>query len=192
MLKKTLIGLAAFFLLLLIVGFLLPTDVGLTDDIEIEAPSADIHPLLDDLKHWSRWSPFEREDPSIEYEYGDKIAGVGASKGWTSDASGKGRLRIVESDASRGVVYEFSLDDGKNWSTGRFDFEKISETKTRVSWTWEYDVGANIFYRYMMLFMRGHLRETWEKGLSALKAEAETGSDGKGSDEKAEKTESSS
>jgi hypothetical protein len=40
---------------------------------------------------------------------------------------------------------------------------------TRVVWTFDYDVGWHLQYRYVFLFMRGTMNDLYDRGLASLK-----------------------
>lgn len=64
----------------------------------IGAPAAAIHPLLDDLRLWQDWSPWEGLDPDLRRTYSDPSAGVGASYAWEGGRkAGAGSMTITRS-----------------------------------------------------------------------------------------------
>ena len=168
MLKKIVIGLVVFILLLVIVGFFLPSEVVVERSVEITASSADIHPHVNNLRSWKAWSPFEKSDDTIKSTYSGPERGVGAMTAWKSENSGDGTMKITKSDPETGVWYDISFDGGETWSKGSFEYEK-TETGTKVSWNWSNDFGANILYRYMVVSMQGMMEDTWDQGLAGIK-----------------------
>ena len=173
MLKKIVIGLVCFIVLLVIIGFFLPSEIVVERSVKIAAPSAEIHSHIDDLRRWKAWSPFEKADDTIESTYSGSTSGVGAANSWTSENSGDGTMKITRSDPGAGVWYDISFDGGKTWSQGSFEYEK-TEMGTRLTWKWGHDFGANIFYRYLVVSMRSMMEDTWDEGLVGIKKLVET------------------
>lgn len=63
----------------------------------INAPAADIFPLINDFRRWTEWSPYEHRDPNLKRTYGTPASGVGAVYAWEGDRSvGAGRMEILE------------------------------------------------------------------------------------------------
>jgi hypothetical protein len=177
MLKKIVIGLVVFILLLVIIGLFLPSEIVVERSVEMTASSTEIHPQINTLENWKAWSPWEQEDDSIKSTYSGPESGVGATTSWTSEKSGDGTMKITKSDPETGVWYDISFDGGETWSKGSFEYEK-TETGTKLSWNWSHDFGANILFRYMVLTMQGMMEDTWDKGLTGIKeiVEKEAGS----------------
>jgi len=167
MLKKLLIAFVVLLVLAVAVGFLLPSAVDVERSVVIAAPPAAVHAHIADLRKWKDWSPFEKYDDTIVYTYSGAESGVGASYSWTSEDSGEGILEIKKSDPETGVVYDISFDQGKTWSEGAIGLEQTAEG-TRASWRWGTDLGANILYRYLMVFLKGQMDDLMDEGLDAL------------------------
>src|SRR5580692_9585147 len=50
--------------------------------VGIKAPPQKIFPLIDDLKAWTGWSPYEKKDPATKRSFGPITAGKGATYEW--------------------------------------------------------------------------------------------------------------
>ena len=192
-LKKILIALVLFCVLVVVIGLFLPSSVSIDRRTVIAARADAIHSHLNDFKRWTAWSPFDKadeDDPDEEivYTYSGEESGVGARVSFTTKKMGDGMMRITESEPRKGIVYEISFDGGKSWFEGRFDLEDGSEGSTEVSWKWNADFGFNLIYRYTMIAARGTLEKSWDLGLARLKVVAERES-GAGADAGAGQTE---
>src|SRR6266851_5305480 len=63
----------------------------------IKAPPQKIFPLIDDLKAWAGWSPYEKKDPAMKRSFGPVAAGKGATYEWEGNKNvGQGRMEILE------------------------------------------------------------------------------------------------
>jgi uncharacterized protein YndB with AHSA1/START domain len=71
--------------------------------LTIAAPPERLFALINDLRGFNRWNPFERKDPGRGAHSGAD-AGVGASYAWDSPKLGKGAMTIMEASAPGKVV----------------------------------------------------------------------------------------
>lgn len=63
----------------------------------INAPADKIFPLVNDLRRWTSWSPYESRDPEMKRSYSGPESGKGAAYEWDGNNNvGKGRMEIVE------------------------------------------------------------------------------------------------
>ena len=109
--RKPALALSGLFLTFLVVGLLLPDAVGLSRTIEIAAPPEKIFPLVNDLRAFQRWSPWQ--SPGLAVAYSGTSSGVGARMSWSQDGGGMaGSQEIAESDPPRRVVYALSFGPG--------------------------------------------------------------------------------
>ena len=66
----------------------------------IPAPAEAIFPLINSFHEWTKWSPWETVDPTMERHYSGNDAGVGAKYAWSGNRkAGSGNMEIVESTA---------------------------------------------------------------------------------------------
>src|SRR3989337_3242434 len=64
----------------------------------INAPNDKVFPLINDMKAWTAWSPYEKKDPAMKRTYGAVTAGTGATHAWDGDKNvGQGRIERIES-----------------------------------------------------------------------------------------------
>ena len=97
--------------------------------------------------------------------------GAGASQTWTGE-SGIGELIFVKWDASKGVVYEMSFNEGDYASLGRLIYEPSTDG-TLVTWGWSGELGMNPVSRYFGVMMDGMVGPLFERGLDKLKTQIE-------------------
>jgi uncharacterized protein YndB with AHSA1/START domain len=110
MLYPILIGVAAVIVLFVIVVALRPPDLRVSRSATIDAPPSVVFPLINDLHHWDRWSPWEKLDPGMKKTFAGAPEGVGASYTWSGNNKvGEGTNTIVESrpDELVGMKLEF-------------------------------------------------------------------------------------
>ncbi len=114
---STLLKVALAALILVFVGcaglFLLaPSDYEVSRELTIDAPSAKIHSLVEDLKLWPSWSFWDEEyDATLVWSYSGAEKGVGAISSWTGK-DGPGGMEITASDPDRGLWFDITFGEG--------------------------------------------------------------------------------
>jgi len=172
MMKKILIGLVAIIVILVVVGFLLPTEYEVSRYIVIDAKPSKIHDLVGDLRRWEDWMTWKDEDPSLEITFGKKTTGVGARQTWTGK-EGVGEIVFTSSDSKRGVEYDMSFEQGRYTSAGSILYEEMGKS-TRVTWTMKGDWPVPVVGGYMVLLFTPMIGESFEESLGNLKSRIET------------------
>jgi uncharacterized protein YndB with AHSA1/START domain len=170
--RRLLAGVITTLILVVLAGFLLPSEVTVEREIIIAAPPAQVFELVNNLQHWADWEPWGERDPTIEYSYGDIRVGVGGIQRWTSSNSGDGVLKITASTAPSRIEMDMSFNSGQYEAVGIFLFTPV-DGGTRVVWRDEMDMGAGPVARWFGLFMDGMVGPDFETGLANLKAVAE-------------------
>ena len=75
----------------------------------IQAPPERIFALINDLKQFNTWNPYEKKDPAIKGSYAKTTAGPGASYGWVSSEVGAGSMEITETTAPSRVAMKLDF-----------------------------------------------------------------------------------
>jgi uncharacterized protein YndB with AHSA1/START domain len=159
--------------LFFVVAGLLPPEFRVTRSMVIQAPPARIFDLVDNLRQLVEWSPWRAADPTMEFEFSDPPAGLGAWYRWSSEDSGRGIMTIVKSERPREILTELEFAGGKMAAQGGFLFEPVSGG-TRVTWSIEGDDGGHVAHRYFFVFMDSMVGHMCVDGLSRLKVLAES------------------
>jgi uncharacterized protein YndB with AHSA1/START domain len=100
-----------------------PDSFRVSRSLAIAAPPDMLFPLVNDLRAFNRWNPYERKDPGKGSHTGGD-AGPGASYAWDSSKLGKGAMTITEASPPRQVVM-------------RLDFETPFKATNRATFTME-------------------------------------------------------
>lgn len=62
----------------------------------IEAPAEKIFPLINDLRAWNGWSPYDAKDPAMQRTFSGAASGPGAVYAWNGNRDvGQGRMEIL-------------------------------------------------------------------------------------------------
>jgi hypothetical protein len=171
---------ALLVLILLILGLLalvtatliLPARWSAKRSVVIQAPVAQIQPLLANLHFgWPQWSTFDREDPNIVFKTVNPSFGVGGERSWTSRSLGHGSQKITEADAGA-VRFIQAMPDRDLLLDCHFLLE-AEGSGTKLTWTEEADSGGNFVGRYWASRLDPILGPTMEQSLAKLKTVAE-------------------
>jgi ribosome-associated toxin RatA of RatAB toxin-antitoxin module len=157
-----------------IVGFFLPNDVSVARTTTVNADPSVVYNLVNDLKTYDEWMPWNKRDPDMKKEYGPKTVGEGAWYRWESEDRnvGKGKLTIVESVPSEKVVTSLEFADYDPTEGGWLLTKQGNATE--VKWFMNSKMGNNPFARWMGLMMDQMVGSDFNKGLAELKRIAES------------------
>jgi uncharacterized protein YndB with AHSA1/START domain len=140
----------------------------------VNAPPGKVFPLVDDLRKWTAWSPFEKLDPDLKRSFGARTVGKGASYEWDGNGkAGAGRMEIVESTPSSAI--DIALHFRKpleNDAKATFRFSPQGDG-TLVTWTMESP--SPFIAKIMHVFFDAEtmVGDDFARGLADLKAIAE-------------------
>jgi hypothetical protein len=139
----------------------------------INAPSDKVFPLINDMKAWTVWSPYEKKDPAMKRTYGAVTAGKGATYAWDGDKNvGQGSMEIVESGPRKILIKLDFLKPFEAHNMGEFLLEPKGDS---TSVTWATYGPSPYMSKVIGTFMNidDLIGRDFEKGLADLKAAAE-------------------
>jgi uncharacterized protein YndB with AHSA1/START domain len=171
---KVLVFIIAVIVAILILAAMRPDTFYIRRSRTISAPPEKIFALINDLHNWPRWAPQDREDSSMKRVFSGAPMGVGAVCEWEGrGTSGKGTMRVVESDAPRKVVIQVDwVNPFKARNMNEFALEPDG-AGTKVTWSMS---GPNLYMMKLMgVFtnMDRMMGKHFEDGLENLKTVAE-------------------
>jgi uncharacterized protein YndB with AHSA1/START domain len=140
----------------------------------IKAPPDRIFAMINDLRGWGAWSPYEKKDPDMKRTFSGPPSGKGAVYAWDGDRNvGQGRMEIVETTAPSKVVIKLDfIRPFEAHNTAEFTMQPEADA-TRVTWAMH---GPNLFIGKVIgtfLDMDKMVGKDFEDGLVNLKALAE-------------------
>lgn len=165
------IGVLAATLVVIIGGLLLPSQYHVEREIVIQSSPDRIHRYASDLETWPEWTPWFKDDPSLEITLGNVTRGEGASQSWEARKGG-GELTITRSDPAWGIIYDMDLSKGRPRSINTMRYESLGDS-TRVVMSVDGDMGWNLMGRYFNLLMDPMVGPLFDDGLMRLKMLAE-------------------
>lgn len=165
------IALVSILLIVVVVGYLQPSSVEMSNSKVIQAPVCVVFDHVNDMKKRAVWSPWVNMDTTMQLTWSDITEGEGASYSWVSEVMGNGSMTY--SHVTPLETVEADLDfGGQGGGHGIFSFEEV-EDGTKVTWDFTSDMGSNPFARLMGAIMKPGLETTFKAGLEKL---AETAS----------------
>ncbi len=169
---KSLIALLIIIIVLFIViGIFLPKDYTVSRSVVIDASSQQIHPYLNNLNNWPKWSPWAENDPTLKVTVGDISSGVGASQSWVGK-DGDGSLVITGSNPQKGLDYDLEFNQGQFQC--KSDFEYVPDGQnTQVVWEMKGRVDTPVLGGYFAAKMDSWVGAEFYKGLQNLKKAVE-------------------
>ena len=123
---------------LCIVAAFKPDSFRVERNIVINAPAEKVFPLMNDLREFTRWSPYEGRDPAMQKTFSAITTGKGASYAWDGNNDvGAGRMEITDSRPMQQV--QIQLDFQRPMEAHNNVVFSLSPmgTGTQVSWAME-------------------------------------------------------
>jgi uncharacterized protein YndB with AHSA1/START domain len=176
---RKVLGLIAAVVVLVVAGILIaaatrPDSFRVERSASIKASPERIFVLINDLKAWEAWSPYEKKDPAMKRSFGSVTSGKGASYAWQGDRNvGEGRMEIMEASPPSKVLIKLDfVEPFEAHNTAEFTLEPEGEG-TQVTWA---IYGPSAFVTKVMgLFfdIDTMIGRDFEAGLADLKTVAE-------------------
>ena len=141
---------------------------------DIKAPPDRVFAMINDLRGWGAWSPYEKRDPAMQRSFSGAASGKGAIYEWDGNNNvGKGRMEIADTTPPSKVVIKLDFIkpfEGQN--TAVFTMVPQGDT-TRV--TWAMDGRAPFMSKVMQVFINfdNMIGKDFDEGLNNLKTVAE-------------------
>lgn len=167
MIRKLFAVLLALVVVLVIVGFLLPTTVVVERTRLIDHSRVVTFDVLNDLRHFTRWAPWLERHPDMKWRLEGSPQGVGATLVWReTPESRENRLWIVDVEAPARV--DMKLELGGSQFDSWFGLDD-APGGTRVRWGMRIEFGAlDLVGRYVGLLLPGLVGRDYRQGLERL------------------------
>ena len=141
----------------------------------IQAPAEKIFPLINDLRGFNTWNPFDKKDPRLKASYSGATSGAGAAYAFEGNKDvGSGSLEIIDSEPAAEV--RMKLDMRKPFEAHNVvEFTLRPEggeggEATRVTWAMQGNVPYFAKIIHMFFDMDRMIGKDFEHGLAELKA----------------------
>ena len=172
MIRNIVIGLVVVVALAAGGAFLLPQHPHLQRDTVIAATPDQVFAIVNDMSRWTDWAPWSKQDPDAKLKFEGPAKGPTAKVSMASATLGQRSITIIESTQFSQIKQGLDFGDADK-ATATFVFEP-ADGGTKVTWSFDGDVGMNPLARYMGFFLDSSVGKDIESGLAGLKALAES------------------
>lgn len=162
-----------------VLSLLLPAGQKLEKTVTINAPANLVYEQLANLKNFTTWSVWSRQDTAARYTLTGTDGTVGAASSWKGDPaiSGEGKMEITALEPGQKVSHSFLfIKPRKAKGTSSFT---LRENMGLTTVTWQFELATPRPWNIFNLFysMDKQMGGDFEKGLIALKelTERQTG-----------------
>lgn len=164
LLKKILIGLIVFIVLLLVLAYFLPRKMDISVSGKIEAPAKYAFNILNDFKNQEIWDPWLAKDTTMTFTYGEITMGEGAYMDYTSDTYGSARTtRATTVQDEKILLTSISEDNGGADMSYVF---KAEGDNTELTWDFTSEIGwpKNL----MAFFIESSMKKDMKIGIANI------------------------
>jgi hypothetical protein len=140
----------------------------------IKAPPERIFPLINDLRTFNTWNPYEKKDPNLKGRYTGSSSGKGAAYAFEGNKEvGQGSLEIMESLPSSKVTMRLNMiKPFEAQNTVEFRLHPEGDV-TNVTWAMQGHTPYVAKIIHLFFDMDSMIGKDFESGLASLKAAAE-------------------
>lgn len=140
----------------------------------IEATAERLYPLINDMRQFNTWNPYNLKDPNVKGTYRGPASGPGAGYDFQGNKDvGKGSIQIVESSPPQKVTMKLDMiEPFEGHNTVEFTLAPNGAT-TEVTWAMH---GPSPFMAKLVgvfMNMDRMIGRDFEAGLANLRAKAE-------------------
>lgn len=176
MVRKILGGIALVLVLFAGVVATRPGAFHIERSVVMAAPPETPFALVDHLRSWAGWSPFEKLDPQMKRTFEGPSSGNGAVYAWAgNDNAGEGRMTIERSEKPTEIRIKLEfIKPFAATNIATFTFIPTAQGSTKV--TWAMDGERNFIAKGFALFMDMDklIGSEFERGLAALQTLSES------------------
>ncbi|HEY8361047.1 MAG TPA: SRPBCC family protein [Ramlibacter sp.] len=141
----------------------------------VQASAERLYPLINDLRQFNTWNPYEKKDPNVRGEYRGPPAGPGAAYHFEGNKDvGKGSIRIVDAAPGKVTMQLHMIEPFEGRNTVEFILQPRGGA-TEVTWAMN---GPSPFLAKLVgvfMNMDRMIGRDFEAGLAGLKQRAERG-----------------
>jgi uncharacterized protein YndB with AHSA1/START domain len=141
----------------------------------IAAPPEKIFALINDLRSWRAWSPYEKKDAAMKRTLSGATEGKGAAYEWEGNKDvGKGRMEITEASPSSKVTLKLDfVKPFEGHNIVEFTLEPNGDS-THVTWAIHGPSPYTAKVMGIFINMDSMIGKDFEAGLANLKTVAES------------------
>ncbi|MGH8173747.1 MAG: hypothetical protein ACREPX_11410 [Rhodanobacteraceae bacterium] len=155
---ELLVSLVIVFVLVVVVGALLPAHGHLERTVEVSSPLRQIYDSVNTYRRFPEWSALRGIDPRVKMTLEGPESGLGARVKWVSEAKqiGDGSLEITGTDPDSKVTMALNnLWSGANKAYTVTLIPAQNGKTVTINWAYDADYGWNLMWRYAGLYING-------------------------------------
>ena len=150
-----------------------PDDFHYSRSIVIKAAPDKIFPMIDNLKNWTVWSPWQKMEPTATTTFSGPSEGVGAVMEWNGKKTGKGAMTTIESMAGQKIFFRLDFEKPiKATHQATFTFTSVADG-TEVTWGMSGKNNAMGKLIGVLMNCEKMMNRTFDQGLADLKTAVE-------------------
>jgi len=170
---ELLVSLVIVFVLVVVVGVLLPAHGHIERTVEVSSPLRQIFDSVDTFRRFPEWSALRRFDPQTKMTLEGPESGPGARVKWSSASPqvGDGSLQIATSDQDSKVT--MTLDNAWSGENKAYTVTLVPAQNGKtvnINWAYDADYGWNLMWRYAGLYINGDPATQIQMNLSNIAA----------------------
>ncbi len=169
--RKLIMISSLFAAVLIILGFVAPTEFSIERSVLINKPKDQVFNSLKFLKNHDQWSPWSKRDPNMKKEHKGTDGTVGFISAWDGNNDvGVGEQEIKNIVEGERIETEVRFKKPiKDTNTASLVTESVDAGQTKVTWSMQ---GKMPFPRNvicLLLNMQEVLKKDFDEGLASLK-----------------------
>jgi len=138
----------------------------------VEGPVSLVFEKANNLKQWTVWGPWGKNDPEMKVVFSNDTIGEGASYSWESEIEGNGSIitdTVVENQKIRQTIV-FNTPIGDSKSEIYWDFSPSESGQTEVTWGMkgEQSFLEKVFMSFMSTPFETSLGQMFDEGLNNM------------------------
>ena len=165
-----LILLGVLFLVVLVMGFLLPNAWRVDREILLQGEAEDIFPFVNIPKNWQEWSVWNIEN-GMKFSLSGPTAGKDSAMSWKGNQI-NGKMTVTKSENNKTVELLIDLENGRFKVSSIIVIDGSVPNFSQVAWRSELNMSKNYnpVSRYQAYFLKNYFDTSMSESLNGLKA----------------------
>lgn len=163
-LKRILIGLLIFIVLLLVLAYFLPRKMEMSVSGNVDAPAKYAYNILNDFKNQEKWDPWLTKDTTMTFSYGEKTMGEGAYVDYSSQSFGAGRTTRATSVQDEKILL---TTDSEDMGGASMSYDLVADgDKSKLTWGFNSEIGWPM--NLMSFFFKSSMKKDMKIGIANI------------------------
>jgi hypothetical protein len=165
-----LILLGVLFLVVLVMGFLLPNSWRVDREVLLHCKPESIFPLVNRLQNWQEWSVWNKEN-GMNFSHSGPDEGKNAVMSWKGNQI-NGKMSITKSELNHSLELQMNLENDRFLVNCIIVIDASGPDYCQVAWRSELNMAKNYnpVSRYQAYFLKNYFDTSMTESLNGLKA----------------------